>query len=259
MKLLKSLASAFLMYSRIPMHQIAWKEENRRYALCFFPLIGMIIGILLLLWLSLSNWLHIGGFLKGVGSVLIPLLVTGGIHMDGFCDVTDAKASYADQKKKLEIMCDPHTGSFAILYLCGYLLLQTALFSEFSHSHTAIIVAWGYVLSRALSGIAAVTLKSAKNEGTLQNFVRPAHKKITIMVLVCTAALSGGSMLIISFLSGGLALLGAAGCFLYYKKSSYQDFGGITGDTAGWFLQICEIAVLLFAVVGEKIMEVTAL
>ena len=49
MHILRSFASAFLMYSRIPMPQVEWKEENRRYALCFFPLIGAVIGAVFIL------------------------------------------------------------------------------------------------------------------------------------------------------------------------------------------------------------------
>ena len=53
--MIKSLISAFLMYSRIPMPQIEWKEENRRYALGFFPLVGAVIGGMLILWRCLCN------------------------------------------------------------------------------------------------------------------------------------------------------------------------------------------------------------
>lgn len=253
MKLLKSFASAFLMYSRIPMPQVEWKEENRRYALCFFPLIGAVIGALFLLWKYICGMLGIGVFADGAVSAVIPLLVTGGIHMDGFCDVIDANSSCADKEKKLKIMSDPHIGSFAAMWLCVYLLLQAGLLAEVKR--TAIIVAIGYVLSRALSGLAAVTFKGAKKDGALQSFAKPAHKKVTVAVLLIFTAIMSAAMLMTDLVSGGLALIGAADAFIYYRISAYQNFGGITGDTAGWFLQICEMAVLIFAVVGEKLTE----
>lgn len=253
MKLLKSFASAFLMYSRIPMPQVEWKEENRRYALCFFPLIGAVIGALFLLWQYVCKMFNAGDLLKGAVSAVIPLVVTGGIHMDGFCDVIDANSSCADREKKLKIMSDPHIGSFAAMWLCVYLLLQAAMFAEVKR--TAIIVAIGYVFSRALSGLAAVTFKGAKKDGALQSFAKPAHKKVTVAVLLVFTAVSAAAMLRADLISGGLALAGAAGAFIYYRISSYKNFGGITGDLAGWFLQICEMAVLILAVVGEKITE----
>lgn len=256
MTIIKSLASAFLMYSRIPMPPIAWKEENRRYAFCFFPLIGAVIGGVFLLWGYLCALLDIGGFLKGAVSVAVPLLITGGIHMDGFCDVIDARASYADKEKKLEIMSDPHVGSFALIWLGGYLLLQAALLAEADSLRTSIVIACGYVLSRALSGIAAICFKSAKSSGTLQSFTKPAHRKITIIVLTVTVTAVCAAMLLAELISGGLAIIGAALTLIYYRSSAYREFGGITGDLAGWFLQICELIIPAAAVIGEKITEV---
>lgn len=256
MRILKSLASAFLMYSRIPMPQVEWKEENRRYALCFFPLVGAVSGAIFLLWKYICGLLDIGALVFGAVSVLIPLIVTGGIHMDGFCDVTDAKASCADREKRLKIMSDPHIGSFAAMWLCAYLILQTAMLAEIKNFGTAVIVACGYVLSRSLSGLAAVTFRSAKKEGTLQSFAKPAHKKVTVSVLILITVLTAAGMLMTDIISGGLALLCVVMIFIYYRISSYKNFGGITGDTAGWFLQICEMAVLIAAVMGEKLTEV---
>lgn len=253
MTVLKSLASAFLMYSRIPMPQVEWKEENRRYALCFFPLIGAVSGAIFLLWRYICGLLGVGSFLCGAVSALIPLLITGGIHLDGFCDVTDAQASCADRETKLKIMSDPHIGSFAVMKVCAYLILQTALLSEVKSTASAVVIAVGFVLSRALSGLAAVTFKGAKKDGALQSFAKPAHKNVTVAVLVVAAVLSVEAMLGAGLVVGGCALLGAGLTFVYYRVSSYKSFGGITGDLAGWFLQVCEIALLVGAVLGERL------
>lgn len=248
MIVLKSLASAFLMYSRIPVPRVEWKEENRRYALCFFPLIGAVIGGLLLLWQYLCGLLDTGGILRSAVSVLLPVLVTGGIHIDGFCDTADAVSSYADKQKRLEIMKDPRIGSFAAIALCSMLLLQFALFCEIGNFAA---VAVGYVLSRALSGLAAVTLRSAKSGGTLQSFVKPAHKNVTVAVLAGTAAVCAASELTAGLWTGIFVCTAAAGCFIFYRISAYRDFGGITGDTEGWFLQITETAILAAVCVSE--------
>ncbi len=258
MNVLKSLVSAFLMYSKIPMPYIEWKEENKRYALCFFPMIGMVIGFVFLVWNLLCSKFNVGIILKSVGSVLIPIIITGGIHLDGFCDVTDAVSSYATKEKKLNIMKDPHIGSFALIKLCCYLIFQSALFSEVKFFTATIVIAFGYILSRSLSGIAAVSFKCAKNTGTLQSFVKPAHKNITIAVLSAVIVITSGLMIFFSPMIGCFVLFGAIVSFIFYRFFSYKAFGGITGDTAGWFLQICEMSVLVFAVIGEKILEVSA-
>ena len=49
-KIGKSIAIAFSMYSKIPMVQFEWKEEDMRYSMCFFPLVGIVIGLLSWCW-----------------------------------------------------------------------------------------------------------------------------------------------------------------------------------------------------------------
>lgn len=253
MTVFRSLISAFAMYSRIPMPKIEWKEENHRYALCFFPLIGAVTGWLYLLWFYICAALGINDFINGAVSMALPLLVTGGIHADGFCDVTDARACLGDRNKKLEVMSDPHIGSFAVIHSAVYFILQAAVFSGVRTLNTAVIIALCFVMSRAFSGLAAVTMKCAKKEGTLQSFSEPAHKSITIAILIAVCASSYLLMLAADIWAGASVLLVFFLCLLYYRISAYRDFGGITGDTEGWFLQICELAAPAAALVTELI------
>ncbi len=256
MTLLKSLACAFLMYSRIPMPQVEWKEENRRYSLALFPFVGAVIGGLMVLWTYLCGLLGAGKWLYAAVCCVIPIAVTGGIHADGFCDVTDAKSSYAPKEKKLEIMSDPHIGSFAVIYTIIYFLLQFGLFSEIDGMRAALVPACGYVLSRALSGMAAVTFKCAKKDGTLQSFVKPAHRRNSVIILAAESCAAAVVMLYANPICGAAAIIAAGVSMLYYRVSSYKTFGGITGDTAGHFLQICELAQLGAAVLAGLITEV---
>lgn len=241
------------MYSRIPVPHVEWKEENRRYALCFFPLVGAVIGGLLLLWRWVCTWLGFGQLLFAGGAAALPLLVTGGIHLDGFADVTDARASCADREKRLAILSDPHIGAFAAMQVGMYLIMQTAFFSEITELRMAALMGCGFMLSRILSALTAVTFRSAKNSGTLQSFVRPAHKRHTIFALCCLMLLIAGGMLALHPVSGGCCLLAASGVLLHYRRSAYLHFGGVTGDTAGWFLQLCEIWMLGVVVVSQKL------
>lgn len=254
--MLKSLVSAFLMYSRIPMPRIEWKEENRRYALGFFPLVGVVQGVLLVLWRLICNWMGLTGLLFAVGAVILPVAVNGGIHLDGYCDVTDARASYAEQQRRLEILKDPHIGSFAVIRVCLYLLAQTALFTQITTLRETALIACSFVLSRALSGLSAVTFRAAKKDGTLQSFVRPSHRRITVGMTVFFAILAVTGMLICSPVCEIATLIATGVVFLYYRHIAYRDFGGITGDLCGWFLQLCEIGCIAAAVLSQKLWEV---
>ena len=42
---MQSLIIAFAMYSKIPMPRADWNDKNMRYAFCWFPVIGLVIGL----------------------------------------------------------------------------------------------------------------------------------------------------------------------------------------------------------------------
>lgn len=251
--LIKSMLSAFLMYSRIPVPAVEWKDENRRFALCFFPLVGAALGAAELLWFWLGRLLGVGGFLFGAVAAALPLLVTGGIHMDGFCDVSDALASWESKEKLLDIMADPHVGSFAVMRAALYLLLEAAAFSEVKSLSLMLVCALVFVQSRALSGLGAVVLKSAKAEGSLQSFRRAADKKVVAAVELLTVALTLTASALADPLCGLCAFGGEALCLVRFRSMAYKKFGGITGDLAGYFLQNCEITAIFCAVLANLI------
>lgn len=88
---------AFAMFSKIPMPRADWTKENMKYMFCFFPFIGTVIGILTMVvaWLGL-RFGYEPGFVTVV-LVLIPVLVTGGIHVDGLLDTSDALSSWQER------------------------------------------------------------------------------------------------------------------------------------------------------------------
>ncbi|MBE5782305.1 MAG: adenosylcobinamide-GDP ribazoletransferase [Clostridiales bacterium] len=252
MRMIRSLIIAFSTYSRIPMPQVEWTDENRKYAMCFFPLIGGVIGLLLWGWLWLSDELHLGGFLRGALGALLPLLVTGGIHMDGFMDTSDAMASWQSKERRLEILKDSHVGAFAVMGCAGYLLAHAAILSEAS-LRSAPLLLCAFMLSRALSAWALATFQSARPSGMLDSFAKAAHQRL--VTLSCLGYLF--LCLLISFIAGGalaFALLAAAAiCLFCYRRMAYKYFGGVTGDLAGWFVQITELLLSAVIVLGGKI------
>ena len=122
-----SCVIAAAMYSRFPVPSVEWTKERMRYVFCFFPLVGVLCGVGMWLWLLLAKWLGFSAETVGLIGTAIPILITGGIHMDGFLDTVDALSSYGDREKKLEILKDPHTGAFAIIGCGVYLLCYAGL------------------------------------------------------------------------------------------------------------------------------------
>ena len=248
MTLLRSMAIACSMYSKIPMPKVDWSEKNMRYALCFFPLVGALEGILLFAVFKLLSLAGAGGLLKASVLCVVPVLVTGGIHMDGFLDTMDALSSYQTRERKLEILKDSHTGAFAIIGCAVYIVLYLGGFSSMADEKSCLMVCAGFVISRSLSGLSLVCFQGARKNGLAYTFSSAAHKTVTRAALAATLTAGGLLAVMLDPLSGAAMLLAAAGVFGYYRYMSYKEFGGITGDLAGFFLQVCELF-MLYAVV----------
>lgn len=241
MWLLNAMIIAIAMYSKIPMPRVDWNEKNMRYAMCFFPLVGVIIGVLEIVTGNLITvWKGEGTFFYAVVLTLIPVFITGGIHLDGFADTMDAKSSYGDREKKLEILKDPHTGAFAIISLCSYFLLCVGIFSEM-RTERLFAAALVFVFSRSLSGISVVTFQAAKNSGLLRTFQDGAQKRNVRIVLIIWLLAAGIGLYLTAGLCGVASIVVGLAVFLYYDRFSRKQFGGITGDLAGYFLQLCEL------------------
>ena len=123
MTVLQTIAVAFAMFSALPVPQFEWNEKNMRYAMCAFPLIGLVCGGL---W-CLCGVLPLPGLARAAAFCLVPVAVTGGIHLDGYADTSDALSSYGDREKKLEILKDSHCGAFAVIRLCCYFVAYFGL------------------------------------------------------------------------------------------------------------------------------------
>lgn len=254
MRILRSLAMCFLMYSRVPMPRVEWKDENMAYAMCFFPLVGLLEGVVLLLWYLFCSALSIGAVLFAAGAVLLPVAVNGGIHLDGFCDCCDALASHQSRERKLEIMKDSSAGAFAVICCVVYMLLYTSVWTEVELSIGAMAaLALVPVLSRSLSGFGVVSFKNARTGGLLATFSKAADSKRVRVVMVLWFVLAAAAMICLSPAVGAACAIGGLGMFVFYRVSAYRQFGGITGDTAGWFLQLCELVCAVFAVLAQKI------
>lgn len=243
MKILKAMVIAFSIYSKIPVSQFEWKEEDMEYMMCFFPWIGGVIGLAFFGWAVLCEKFAVGTLCYALIAAAIPLIISGGFHVDGYMDTMDALHSYQSREKKLEILKDSHIGAFAAIMLVLYYLIDIAAISEIHTRKAVFAVAAVFFLARCLSGIAVVTLQPAKKEGLLYTFASGAQKEKVKRGLYLQLILCMGLMIIISKEYGVAAIIASLLSFLYFKKKSYKEFGGITGDTAGFFVTVCEAAV----------------
>lgn len=245
MRIIKAMIIAFSMYSKIPMPQFQWKDEDMKYMLCFFPWIGAVIGGCVYLWGMICEKYEISLLCYTLIGTAIPLLITGGFHVDGFMDTMDAFCSYQPREKKLEILKDSHIGAFAVITIGVYGLVYMAAFSEIGDKNLLQVACAGFFLSRCLSGISVVSFPAAKKEGLLYSFASMAGKNIVKIFLYLQGALCVMFMLWCSLFGGMVVTVVTLCTFAYYYYRSKKELGGITGDMAGYFVLLCECSVMI--------------
>ena len=183
------------------MPKIEWDERSMKYALCFFPLIGCVIGGIIYFIGNLLLQIKIGNILFASIMSIIPLAITGGIHFDGFLDTLDAINSYADKKKRLEILKDPNAGAFAVIGGLIYFTLSIGFWSEV-HENMLLNISFSYILSRAFSGLSVVTFPFAKNNGLAVTFGKNADKIKVRVVMIIFIIVSTAFSLYINLIGG---------------------------------------------------------
>lgn len=255
MNVLRAAALAFSAFSKIPMPQVEWREDNMRLMMCFFPLVGLVIGLIVAAWTWFAGWANLGSVLFGAGVALLPAAISGGIHLDGFCDVVDAQSSHASPERKREILKDPHAGAFASIGVAAYLIAYTAIASELTPSwRIAILLVGIHVMSRCMSGIATVTFPRNASRGMLSMFHDAGQSKIVPIVLLIELVTCGAAMAFVSLPAACATLVGGLACMALLLPFANTQFGGMSGDLAGFFLQVAELVMLAALVIAAKVM-----
>lgn len=250
--LFKALLIAFSMYSKIPAPNVSWEDKSMKYAFCFFPVVGMVIGAVVWFCTSLLLKCNFQPLLIGCVLTVLPVALTGGIHFDGFLDTMDAISSYAHKERRLEILKDSNSGAFAIIGGLCYFTLSVGFCSNINLEIIEVL-AVGYVLSRALSGLAVVTFPMAKNTGLLATFSNKAHKRIVAATMLVFILISVLALYFINVkLCLGMLFVSVA-LYVYHYYNCVKNFGGITGDLSGFFLQLIELAFIIVSVVISEV------
>ena len=256
MRWIRAVILAFSTYTRIPMPQLKWDDEAMKLAIAFLPLVGVAIGGAAWGWLLLCRYFEISAALFAAVTVSLPIMITGGIHMDGYCDTSDALASWQDKERRLEILKDPHVGAFALIRCVAYLLAGFGLLYELYARGWPTGLAFVYALSRCLAAWNALTMPNARKDGMLAAFTTNADRLAAGLVLALFTALSAAGALWSDLPGGAAALALCLPVTLWYRSMATKRFGGVTGDTTGFYLQTTELALLAGLLIGDVLWHV---
>lgn len=238
---MKSFITALQFLTRIHIkNQLDLTIEDFGRSTRFFPLIGGILGMLYMTaaWGLMTFW----GWTNFATTILVllPLLVTGGLMLDGYMDTADGVFSARDRERKLEIMKDSRVGAFGVIALVSLMMVNWTVLRDIDPLLIPAALFLMPVIGRMAMVMVIAVFPYARKEGMGKAFSEMADKK--------TLALAGGTTIVfvlpwgpaaLAALAAGLGFACLMGVWLSGK------LGGLTGDTYGAVETLTETMVLV--------------
>ncbi|UOE96443.1 adenosylcobinamide-GDP ribazoletransferase [Alkalihalobacillus sp. LMS39] len=218
--------------------QVPWDESRARGSIVVYPLVGLFLGLILaFLYYTIETWTGTSVLFLTVFLFTVSIVFTGGLHLDGWMDVSDAIGSHRDIEKKHNILKDSRVGAYAVLsviFLLGWrLFFMYEVFEATSNG-------WLYMLSipffvKLLMGLQLFYGKPAKQEGlaySFQCFLTKKHSIVYFLYIVIFGIVLffvDSHTLIIWLVLFVMTILLT---WISLRIATVQ-FNGITGDTVG--------------------------
>ena len=238
-------AIRFLTILPIPSYQYKG-SDNLGEALPFFPVVGLILGVLLVI----LNYLFSLIFPSSITAALLIIalvILTGAHHVDGLIDTCDALIAGKTYQERQAIMSDTRVGAFGITGICLLLLLKYIALSHAINFATLLVMPtisrWGMVY-------AIVAFPSAKNSGigyTIKSQARPVYLLISTAIAIFIAVIFKGLLKGLILCAATLILIFCLAVFLSHK------FHGLTGDNYGALNEAGEAITLILLVILSRI------
>ena len=211
----------------------------------WFPLVGLLLG-LALVGIEWGARLVFPVYLTAALLIAFLIIITRGLHLDGFMDTCDGLFGGQTPERRREIMRDSHVGAFAVVGVLGLLILKYgALLSVLSLSVPG--KEWVLLLFPLCSRWAMVLLlrfpySRARGLGSSFHLGNNGIATIAAALMVSVAAILLGGI------GGAVILVGVSLLALLLGQGMAKMLGGgLTGDTYGATNEITEVAVLLAA------------
>lgn len=227
-------------FTRLPIFMKYGHTGKLAKAAIFFPIIGLIIGVVLAtFWFLLSQILNPS--IAAALTLLAGLLLTGALHEDGLADCADGLGGGYTKSRILEIMRDSNIGVFGAVALIMSVILRWSALAELQVIQGIAALLIAHMASRSAITIALATSTYARDEGIASGVSEGIGKTEFIFILITT--------LLIAFLIGNItglvaALIGLILAVLFLATLN-RRLGGYTGDGLGAMQQICEIAIFI--------------
>ena len=236
--ILTSFFMAWGMFWIVPCPVRWWDERGRVGMLLFLPAIGLLIG---LVW-SLCAWLrerYLPGPAGAAILAVIPFILSGFIHLDGYMDCADAVLSRRDLETRRKILKDSHVGSFAVISLAVLFLMEYAVMSEGPLGGKIWLLPFVCAVPRSCSICAVACFKPIPGS----SYERMFSQGVPGSAKICAVSAAAVLILLPILLAGRVGLCAAAAAagalltILYIRR----DLQGMSGDVSGAGITIGEL------------------
>lgn len=249
---------AISMFTVIPLPRYQWDDEGGKNIMKFYPVIGLIVGLIWYGSFRLLNLLGASIMVTAAITLIIPFVLTGMLHLDGYMDVCDALLSRRNKEEKLRILKDPHTGAFAVISVVMLFIVNfSGIYTVISNSiqgnsvnninTSAIGLILIPIISRSLMGYLLLSKESMKGS-SLGAFFKQGTGKVDRFILLSCLIISSIILVFIFGICGLIMSLAMILASTFLVNKSAKEFDGMSGDSAGYGLVIAEtIGVLILS------------
>lgn len=240
--MLNGVLMAFSMYTTIPIKNIKWNEKNFPYIIVGLPFVGFVVGLIWYFFAYLINITNLPVTIKSIFVCLVPIILTGVIHIDGYMDCCDAIFSRADLEKKYKILKDSHVGAFAVV---GVIILSfiyyISIYEILKGGKNLYSLIFIPIFSRGVVSLFIIKIKSIFEEGFIASFKKDLTNKhyFIIFTVLCL-------FLILSYVFNSFII-----CFFnivfvcFFAIYAIANLKGISGDICGFCITISSVFSLL--------------
>jgi adenosylcobinamide-GDP ribazoletransferase len=237
------LALQFLTRLRLPV-EVEYAPDAMRDSPRWYPAAGVVVGVIC----GVIYWGAAGLFtpvLAALLAVAAGVIVTGGLHEDGFADACDGLGGNRPRERVLEIMRDSRIGTYGVLGLGLMMAGKVAALAALPGVAVPFVLIAGHAASRASMLWVMASSDYVRDQGAGSAVAGGVDQRTMVTALVVT----GLALVPLVFVVPGMALLAglcglAAGHFAMRRRFEAR-LGGYTGDCLGAVQQCSEIGFYL--------------
>ncbi len=246
---MNGIALLFKFMTRLPIgFEPKFDSDSLGKSMKFFPIVGMVMGLILLAFFWALSYVIYSPMVMVVTLVIIEVILTGGLHLDGLADTFDGIFSYRSKQKMLDIMKDSRLGTNGGLVLILYFFLKVALLVEASNSSPVIMpimLLLSPVIARLNSVVNCGSAPYARATGMGKTFVDHTDGVAVSIATIITAIFVGGAAYLFAIPYEILIVIPVVMILGYlFAKLMTRKIGGVTGDTLGAVLELTQIVTL---------------